>query len=303
MSAAEIGKALKLKPHIARRSIERLREQQAVHPYVPINTCALGFSEYQVILDWGGNLGPQTRALVQKIIDHDHVPFVSELAGKLQFAVWARDAAHLGELLDDITDPLPSGVSKTVILRRWFHAFVVTFEGASSFEGYCLAPNKAPVSIDETDHRILKAVCELNHFSAQQLGRAAGIPPSTVDYRIRRLLKENVLLEPRYFINESKFGFHRLNVRLGAESPVAVRESLLAAARQSGESSSLAEVIGPWDFELSLALRSDLTTNDILSKILNKTRGKVNVLEIAPVIRYLKISNYPFSRFSPRTFA
>jgi DNA-binding Lrp family transcriptional regulator len=54
MSAADIGKALKLKPHIARRSIERLREQQAVHPYVPINTCALGFTEYQIVLDWGG---------------------------------------------------------------------------------------------------------------------------------------------------------------------------------------------------------------------------------------------------------
>lgn len=301
MSAAEIGKALKLKPHVARRSIERLREQQAVHPYVPINTCALGFSEYQIILDWGGNFGTQARTLVQKIIDHDHVPFVSELAGKLQFAVWARDAAHLGDLLDDIIGALPPGVSKTVILRRWFHAFVVTFEGPSSFQGYRLAPNKAPISFDETDHRILKSVCELNHFSSQQIARAAGIPASTVDYRIRRLLKENVLLEPRYFINESKFGFHRLNVRLRAESPAAVRESLLTAARQSGESSSLAEVIGPWDFELSLALRSDLTTNAILSKIINETRGKVNVLEIVPLIRYLKISNYPFSRFSQRS--
>lgn len=54
MSAADIGKALKLQPHVARRSIERLREQQAVHPYVPINTCALGFTEYQIVLDWGG---------------------------------------------------------------------------------------------------------------------------------------------------------------------------------------------------------------------------------------------------------
>jgi DNA-binding Lrp family transcriptional regulator len=297
MSAADIGKALKLKPHIARRSIERLREQQAVHPYVPINTCALGFTEYQIVLDWGGNLGTQASALVQKIMEHDHVPFVSELAGKLQFAVWARDAAHLGALLDDIIGVLPSGVSKTVILRRWFHAFVVTFDGLSSFQGYRLAPNPMTVSIDETDHRILKAICQLNQFSSQQIGRAAGIPGSTVDYRIRRLVKENVLLEPRYYINESKFGFHRLNVRLRAESPSTIRESLLAAARQSGESSSLAEVIGPWDFELSLALRSDLTTNTILSRILQQTRGKVSVVEILPLIRYLKISNYPFVRF------
>jgi DNA-binding Lrp family transcriptional regulator len=148
MSAAEIGKALKLKPHIARRSIERLREQQAVHPYVPVNTCALGFSEYQIILDWAGNLGTQARALVQKIIDHDYVPFVSELAGKLQFSVWAQSTKHLGDLLDEIIGALPSGVSKTVILRRWFHSFVVTFEGSSSFQGYRLAPTQTHTSLE-----------------------------------------------------------------------------------------------------------------------------------------------------------
>ncbi|NDC39449.1 MAG: Lrp/AsnC family transcriptional regulator [Proteobacteria bacterium] len=295
MSAADIGTMLRLKPHVARRSIERLRHAKAIHPYVPINTAALGFCEYQVVLDSGGDIGHLTTALTKRIMEHDHVPLVIELAGKIQFSVWARSSIQFGTLLDSLIGVLPTGVVKTVIMRRWFHSFVLTFEeGMDAFGGCRLEPNKMPVTIDETDHKILRAISQINHLSSQQIGRLAELPVSTVDYRIRRLMKENVILEPRYYMNESKLGLHGLYVRLRSESPAATRERLLLAARESREISSLTEVIGPWDFEICLALRNALTTNSTLASMLHKLKGAVSVHEIVPHLGYLKICNYPF---------
>ena len=152
------------------------------------------------------------------------------------------------------------------------------------------------VTIDEIDHKILRAVSVGNTFSGADIGRAIGVPPSTVEYRLRRMQREGLVLEQRYTVNQQKLGLQRFYVRLKVRSPVDVRQQLLQLACRMSEIASVAEVIGAWDFELCIVMQSAFQTNEVLARIAGAIGKEYVEIDAYPHVNYLKIVNYPFKR-------
>ncbi len=296
LSVAEIGKSLSMRAHVVRRSIEQLRSARAIVPYVPINTAALGLSEYHVFLSGIGYYSSNMQEVIKKVVAHDFVPFASEHAGQFQFSVWARCPNNLGDLLDGILRDVPVGVSKTVILRRFYHSFAAGALTPRSTPDYALGVFGDIARIDEIDHRILRAVGTVNSLSGVDIGRAVSVPSSTVEYRVRRLQREGLILEPRYTVNQEKLGLERFYVRLKVRSPVDVRELLIQLACRMPEIASVAETIGAWDFELCIVMRTAFQTNEVLARIAGALGKDYVEMTAYPHINYLKIVNYPFKR-------
>lgn len=296
LSVAEIAKSLSLRTHVVRRSIEQLRSAQAIVPYVPINTAALGLSEYHVFLSGIGYFCSSMRAVIKKVVAHDFVPFASEHAGQFQFSVWARSPNELGDLLDGILKDLPVGVSKTVTLRRFYHSFAAGALTPRSTPDYALGVFGDIATIDEVDHKILRAISSANALSGADIGRAIGMPASTVDYRVRRLQREGIVFEPRYTVNQERLGLERFYVRLKVRSPADVRDMLIQLACKTPEIASIAETIGAWDFELCIVMRTAFQTNEVLARIAGALGKDYVQMDAYPHINYLKIVNYPFKR-------
>ncbi len=296
LSVAEIGKSLSMRAHVVRRSIEQLRNAQAIIPYVPINTAVLGLSEYHVFLSGIGYFSSSMKGVVKSVLEHDFVPFASEHAGQLQFSVWAKNPNDLCTLLDGILKNVPVGVSKTVILRRCYHSFTAGALTPRATPEYGLGLFGHVATIDEIDHKILRAISASNSLSGADVGRTIGMPASTVEYRVRRLQREGVVLEPRYTVNQEKLGLQRFYVRLKVRSPVDVRDDLMQLACRMPEIASIAEVIGAWDFELGVVMRTAFQTNEVLARIAGAIGKEYVEMEAYPHISYLKIVNYPFKR-------
>lgn len=296
LSVAEIGKSLSMRSHVVRRSIEQLRNAQAIVPYVPINTASLGLSEYHVFLSGIGYYSPSMKGVVKKVLEHDFVPFASEHAGQLQFSIWAKNPNDLGNLLDGILEDVPVGVSKTVILRRFYHSFSAGSLNPRVTPEYALGLFGDVVSIDEVDHKILRTICASNSVSGADVGRTIGVPASTIEYRLRRMQREGLILEQRYCVNQEKFGLQRFYVRLKVRSPMDVRERLMQLACKMPEIASVAEVIGAWDFELCIVMPSAFQTNEVLARIAGAIGKEYVEMDAYPHVNYLKIVNYPFKR-------
>ena len=295
-SMTEIANALSLRPHAVRRSIDQLRGAKAIIPYVPINTAALGLAEHHVFLSGIGYYSPSLERLVSAVLDHDFVPFVSEHAGQLQFSIWSKNSKDLSLLLDGILKDVPVGVSKTVILRRWYHAFSAGALIPRSTPEYSLGLLGDIATIDDVDHKILRAISAVNSTSSPDIGRITGLPQSTAEYRVRRLQRSGLLLEPRYTVNQERFGLQRFYVRLKVRSSADVREQLLKLGCTMPEIASVAEVIGAWDFELCLVLRTAFHTNEVLARIAGAMGREYVGMECFPHVNYLKILNYPFTK-------
>jgi DNA-binding Lrp family transcriptional regulator len=297
ISVDDISKIVKLRPHVVRRSIERLRNAKAIIPYAPIHTAALGFTEYQVILRLNGDYGAATKALVDRLLQHEHVAVVGELAGELEFTLWARNATHFGSMFDELLAHVSPRVSRTVLIRRWFYGLGFRIVGSGKRSGVLLEPSEKMMQIDETDHQILKAVCTTGSHTAAEIGRVAGCPSSTVSYRINRMLSDGVLLEPRYSVDVRKVGRSRMRVRIAVQSASAVRKKLVEAVQRIAPVSLVCEVIGPWDFELDVSLTDGVPINDVLAMLSSVLGNAIKSIEVVPHSDYKRISNYPFRRY------
>lgn len=286
-----------MRAHLVRRSIENLRHLGAITQYVPINTCALGFSEYHAFLSGTGYFTSQMSKVIHRVLKHDKVPLVSEHAGQLQFGVWVKHGEDPGDVLDEIIPDLPVGVSKTVVMRRAFHAFGAVLGKRRPTPEYSLIPSPEVVPLDELDHKILRAVCVKNSVSSSELGRAVGVPSSTAEYRVKRFQREGVILDPRYLVLEQKLGFQRFYVRLKVRTPAVVRRRLIDLGCRLDAIILLTEVLGSWDFELCVVLRTVAETNMLLAQIVETLGEQYVDIGVFPHLDFLKIQNYPFERY------
>ena len=297
LSIEEIARLARYRMHIVRRSIDKLLESKLITPYAPIQTAALGFCEYQVSLKWNGHQAGELSTLVRKLVRHESVPLVAELAGEVEFTVWAKGTHDFGRVLDDLLAEVPAGVSKLVALRRWFLGLGVVLGEHRESPGILLSHSEAQARIDEVDHQILKAISALGTHNTREVSQATGVPTSTVTYRLKSLKEAGVVFEPRYLVDVSKLGLTRFRVRLETPSTSPIRKKVIEAVRATKEATLLCEVVGPWDYQLELALQDPAAINRVLASLAHKIGHGIRRMEIVPHSGYHKVRNYPFHRF------
>jgi DNA-binding Lrp family transcriptional regulator len=294
VSVSDLAKALSMRPHIVRASLDRLKAHGAIELYYPINTAALGFTEYHISLFGSGLLDQKVRALFADIVANDRVPLVIEYLGELQFSVWARGPGDVREVLDELLAGLPSSLSRTLSIRRFFYGFGFALDIRRIDSEYVLIAPKGARSIDETDHKILRHISRADFKNLTEVARHLPLPLSTLEYRLRRMQKESILLEPRYTVNVKRLGLSRWVLRLKAKHAARSRDSLLSLGRRISAVVSVAEVLGSWDFEVSIVGSDVDSAVEATHKIVAEVEGKCEVVQCLPIKQFLKIQNYPF---------
>jgi DNA-binding Lrp family transcriptional regulator len=154
------------------------------------------------------------------------------------------------------------------------------------------------LAIDETDHEILKSLSSGKASSLREIERETGIAHSTVEYRIKRLEANGVIIGYSYLVDTSVLGIQMYLLLLYVK---AVEKSFKAAlfdfCKTHRNVNFLIEYLGAWDYEVGVEVETSKEIISIIEDFYMRFGDVLNTIRVMQVFEYPKVSKYPFRSF------
>jgi DNA-binding Lrp family transcriptional regulator len=297
LSIADIAREVGTQHHTVRNILDVFQRELGLIQYTPINTCALGFTEYHLFIGLGGLSSNTLDTLLARLKESDRVSLIIELAGRYQCGIWAMNQRELGSILDTLLGDLPGVTTTGLCVRHWFRGFGLFVGSKRSFEGYTLAPLSESVHIDELDHLILRELSARTNDCTASLARVTGKPLSTINYRLKQLQQKQIVLPAIYLFPIQRAGLSRGAFHLRTSSVPEVRERIIRFCRETNHVVALSEVTGAWTFEVTVALTTTSSPNTFINALRAVLQSSLVSVDFELQCDLVKIANYPFKKW------
>ena len=299
-SIAALADAAKLKSHAVRYRLQNLLDRNLLSPFCSVDPAAIGFRSFIVYFSLSSAPAATTERALNTLVDHQNVSWVGELSGAFQygFTVCARDATHAMSLLGDIANSM--GVEwqrKHVTQRTHLIFWPLKFFSVDTESSVSIVYPLNPTShhIDQLDHLILRAKGENAILSHSEIGRMAGIAPTTIAYRIEQLVEKGIVLGSWYSPNwgNLRMGHSEVSLILRRVSPQVVDE-LIRFGRHTRSCMYVVGGLGSWDFQFNILSSHPAEPQRFMSELWEKHGNVIESLSISGYTGLLKYRTYPF---------
>ncbi len=127
--------------------------------------------------------------------------------------------------------------------------------------------------LDEIDHRLLGLLQDDDRLPVAELGKILGVAPSTLNDRIRRLVKLGVITGFHARVDPDKVGLDLLAFVFVGWSDPATEERFLAAVARSPQVLEAHHVTGGWNYLMKVRLRTTRDLESFLARVLKEVPG------------------------------
>jgi DNA-binding Lrp family transcriptional regulator len=209
--------------------------------------------------------------------------------------------AHVSEVADVLSASV-EGLGDIIAAKALTTRLNTSYYGVrsltrSSTEPSCLVVGGRPglSAIDDTDHKLLYHLARGEGYSVRELARVSGIPYTTVERRKQKLEESGVIEGYIYRVALDKLGCRFAKLRLKQAGVNAQTAAALSQfCREHPEVVGSIECIGPWDYELNLALYTEADLQKTSAACRECLGENVELLPILWMGTYRKRHNYPF---------
>lgn len=291
--ASKIAKKLDISKETVNYRIKKLIEKGVIGGFITeINMAKLGLTTYKVYYQFQYLDSESEKKLVKYLTAHPHVFWVARTTGRWDMLtmILAKDAIEFYRVLEEIVDKL----HKHILAK----AFLVNLE-VLVFRREYLLPFKHdphPTTLyggeikkepcDELDKGLLKILAKNAKLPTVDLAQRLGTTPRIVSYRIKELVKRNIITSFRVLINIQKtnYSFFKTFVYL-QNITKENKKAFFEYCRQKPNVTYISNVAGPWDIELEVEVENDEKFNEVIWDIRNKFSSMIRNVESALVTK------------------
>lgn len=301
-SVAALREATGCRDHRIRYCLQRALAAGLVHRRCFVNLHRLGLSQHQIYFSLSAGKRAARAKLLDALIASERVSWIGRLGGDFQYGVnvCATGIREVAEFLDDLAERFTAlFLDKVVAERISFTYFGNKY--LSRKKPLCTSlsydTSVAPLAIDETDHRILRAAAGAQHRSTRELARVLGMPQTTVDYRLKRLEHNGVIVGYYYELQPELLGMQSFMLLVSVKAMTRpLREQFQAFAAAHPSVVILIHSFGSWDFELGVDVASASAASDLSEALHDAFGAALNWIKVLPSFGYPKVQEYPFRR-------
>ena len=295
----EVAQETGLREHVARRCLEKLLERKVINYRAFVNPYAAGLCEYMVLIGTQ-NMSPAARQLLlTTLLESPHTTYVGTVGGDYHLAVMV-----VAEKLQDIPlfiESLSAGVQGAAFEISLATCVSVTlyrpkFLGSGGFgsESVSYGPTSSVATLDTLDHKILHALGSSASSSHAQLGKALGVPTSTVTYRTQSLREKGVLVGIGLSVLPFNDGYFAFAFQVCAGSmPSDVQKKFREYCLKHPSISFLIEAIGGWNFQVGARLEDSRGATVLADDIQQRFAPYVLRVSVIPIHEARKLFPHP----------
>lgn len=127
------------------------------------------------------------------------------------------------------------------------------------------------ITLDKKDKKLLTALDENARFSNSQLAKKIGLSKPAIEYRIKRLQKNNAIFKYYAVINFTKLGYSQYKIYFKFQNATPKDEQKITDCWIDDKSSLwVAQIRGRWDLAVSIIAKSNFEFGQTLSAFMNK---------------------------------
>lgn len=290
---------LGMKEHTVRYALHRVQQEGVLERRCFLNLFRLGYLQHEVFISLVGERPRDRELLLAYLQGCDRISWIGRLGGEYQygFNLCSRNMGEVVAFFEKL-----AGSFGTLFLEKAIALRV----GLTYFGNRYLAPDVKPgpaleyrasggvVAIDPTDQGILGALSHLGYRSSYDLARDLKMSQSTVDYRLRRLRTQGVIVGSYYTVRHERVGILSFLCLVALRGVSGVfRDRALEFCGRHPQVVVLVEAIGSWDFEFvieAFSAHEAMQTSEALIECFGRD---LLWIKLMPIFSFPKVSEYP----------
>jgi len=299
---AELRKRTGYRDHRIRYCLQRALQQGLIRRRCFVNLHRLGLNQHQIYFSLSAAKRAARQELVRALIDAERVSWIGRLGGDFQYGmnVCATGIKEVSDFLDDLSSRFKAVFMDKVVAER----ISFTYFGNKYLsrkkplrEALSYGSGAAAVAIDDLDHRILSAVTAVEYRSVRELSRMLAIPQTTLDYRLKRLESQGVIVGYYYELQAELLGMQAFMLLVsvkGMNSELRGKFNAFCAAHPN-----IVIVIhsfGSWDFEIGVDVEGSSAIATLSEELHDALGAGLNWIKVLPSFGYPKVQEYPFRK-------
>ena len=291
----QIGKKLRLSKDTVKYRIERLEKTGIIEgDYAEINTKQLGYTIYRFYLKLQDLDANKKKALIDWLAKRRETFFIAEVIGPwdLSVLIWAKDYGELETFWNAFKQRYRHYL-QTYLLSIFIklHIFPRKYLGIKLTTA-TVEETQEKTKIDALDRKILRIIADHARLSFVETAQKINTNAKIAVYRLRRLEKENIILQYRTKINYALLGkqYFKVDINLNDTSRI---KALHQFAFQHPAITYINQTLGATDFEFDAELDSFEKLTELINQIQEKFPGLIRDYSYFQILKVHKIKYWP----------
>lgn len=297
---SEIGKKVGLSKQVVEYRIKRLLKENIITRFATvIDTYKLGFSKYKVYL----TLENANKQVIKEIIEffkaHKKTEWIATCSGKFDIIAGyvVRNVYEFNQAIKQLDEKFSQYIASretsiSLGVPHWRKEYLLDNKEPcpAVFQG----GEKGNFKIDENDEEIIKILVNNARMPITDIAKRLKTTPRIVNYRIKNLRKEKIILIHRIFLNLNKFNWIYCKALIKFKNLTKEKHNqFFQYCNYLKNLTYIINCIGSWDIELDFEIKDFNSFHKIMLEIRDKFSDIIKHYDFVIVMNEDKLDYYP----------
>ncbi len=301
-SDSSIGKKVGLSKQTVSYRIKRLIKEGYITRFATVvDTYKLGFSKYKLFI----SLENADKKIISQLIDflreYKKTEWIATCSGRWDVIAGyiVKDVYEFEEAVRELDGKFSKYISEreTIIsvgVPHWRKKYLL--DNKEPFPVVIQGGKRENFKIDKIDEEIIKLLVNNARMPLTEIAERLNLTPRIVEYRIKNLKKNKIILINRIFLNLNKINWIYCKAILRFKSLTEERyKQFFQYCNYLENLTYIINAIGPWDVELDFEIKDFNTFHDIMLNIRDKFSDIIKKYDFVIVMNEDKLDYYPGS--------
>jgi len=276
-SNTQIGKKVGLSKQVVDYRIKRMQDEGIIkYFWTAINTFKLGYNVFRIYINFQYVSTELKKEIIQHFVNYKNVWAVLSLKAEIDFdvVVWVKDVYKFYQFWNETLDKYEDYFSKYTIsiyveafdYKKTYLLNEVKEQDRFFYRTKC---GGKPVDIDETDYKLINEIAVNARIPLIELAGKIGCSSQAVNYRIKNLIKNEIINAFRVEIDLSKLNLqhYKLEIYLRDHKQ---RNAIWRYIREKSYCDTLNVAVGWCDLEFEIIVENVDKLGEIMEEINTK---------------------------------
>ena len=286
-SASQIARRLRKSKETVNFRINRLVSEGYIKAFYSIfNTSLLGWTYYKLYVKFKDMTPAQEGEFFEYVSAQPHVAYLARLEGYYDcvFLVMAKSISQMSRFMAPFMKKYGDYISqKDLVTFITAHRFNQKFLFAGNRrEDWTYSPELGSYPLDSVDKKLLSALSNDARASLLELSKKIGVDSGTVQYRMQKLKRDNVILAFVSAPDFDKLGLQFIQINISMKDPTAIKQAI-SYFDSTNRCLYAGELLGKFDIMIEIHVESGAQLREILDKFREKFVGKYSDYDVSTV--------------------
>jgi len=156
-----------------------------------------------------------------------------------------------------------------------------------------LIPLSGPLKLNEKDKELLDYIKLNGRASLEEIGKAIKRDPKLVDYKLKKMISDNLIRRFMIEIDSSKIGYEQYLLFLDLGGSEEAKNTIITEINQMKEAYHYFEYLNYWELVIIFTVKNRAEMSSLFNKLQEKYRSIIKNHEVVWLSKKWKVEPYP----------